>query len=89
MLRVLGLSLVLLIGAVACGDDDDADPPDKCDSGAKTCAGTGGGKPIAGSGGSKPIAGSGGAGMDAAVDASPPDSGKPDEIDGGDDDAGE
>jgi hypothetical protein len=81
MLRVLGLSLVLLIGAVACGDDDDADPPDKCDSGAKTCGGTGG---------SKPIAGSGGAGMDAAVDASPPDSGKPDpELDAGDDDAGE
>jgi len=72
MLRVLGLSLFLLIGGIACGDDDDADPPDKCDAGPKGCGG------------------SGGAGMDAAVDASPPDSGKPDaEIDAGDDDAGE
>jgi hypothetical protein len=75
MLRVLCLSVVLLIGGIACGDDD-SEAPDDCDSGATGCAGTGGSKP-AGRGGD-------GAEMDAAVDASKPPKDPPDEFDGGD-----
>jgi hypothetical protein len=72
MLRVLGLSLVVLIGSSACGDD--ADPPDECDASPTSCAGTGGSKPIAGTGGSEPVAGSADRRDSGAVQ---PDSGAP------------
>jgi len=83
MARVLGLSVILLISGIGCGDDD-TEPPSKCDSGPTACGGTGGSKP----------AGQGGAGttaMDSGIDAStPPDSGPPDpQFDGGEDDAGQ
>ena len=84
MMRVLGLSVVLLLCGVACGDDD-GEPPNDCDS-ATSCGGTGGSKPAGGAGHS-------GAGpeMDSGVDSSTPlpDSGPDAEFDGGEDDAGQ